>query len=128
MSRKSKGIAAERELIHNFWERGWAAIRVAGSGSIKYPCPDLLVGNGVRRLAIECKTTKTTKKYFTKEKITELKQFSIVFGAEPWIAIKFTGLGWFFISTNNLKEKNKSFMVSIKIIRKKGLQLNELIK
>ena len=35
MSTKSKGTNAERELIHNLWANGYAAIRSAGSGSMK---------------------------------------------------------------------------------------------
>ena len=35
VSKKSKGISAERELIHKFWGTGWAAVRVAGRGAIK---------------------------------------------------------------------------------------------
>ena len=66
MSLKSKGINAERELVHMFWGENWACLRIAGSGSIKYPSPDLLVGNSLRRLAVECKTTKDSKKYFEK--------------------------------------------------------------
>jgi len=128
MSKKSKGISGERELIHGFWENKWAAIRSAGSGSMKYPSPDLLVGNGIRRLAIECKVTKENKKYFTKEEIMNLKRFSVIFGAEPWVAIKFNKNGWFFIEADNLKKKNKSFMISINLIRKFGSDINKLIK
>ena len=59
MSRKSKGINAERDLIHKFWNvEGWSAVRVAGSGSMKYPSADVLATNKLRRLAIECKTSK----------------------------------------------------------------------
>ena len=32
MSRKGKGINAERDLIHKFWGNSWAAVRVAGLG------------------------------------------------------------------------------------------------
>ena len=62
MSRKSKGINAERELIHIFWKtKSWAACRVAGSGAIKYPAPDVLAGNGNILLAIECKACQGDK-------------------------------------------------------------------
>ena len=66
MSFKSKGINGERELVHMFWNRGWACLRIAGSGSSKYPSPDILAGNKLRKLAIECKITKDQKKYFKK--------------------------------------------------------------
>ena len=74
MSKKSKGINAERELTHQFWKQGWACVRVSGSGSMQLPLPDLLVGNSVRRLAIECKTTKKPTKYFTDEELENLKK------------------------------------------------------
>ena len=45
MSLKSKGINAERELIHKFWGVGWGAVRVAGSGSMRYPSSDILAAN-----------------------------------------------------------------------------------
>jgi len=128
MSKKSIGISGERELIHKFWSYGWAAVRVAGSGSIKYPTPDLVVGKNERKLAIECKITRKNSKYLTKEEISQLKEFSDIFGAEPWISIKFRGEGWFFVNIENLKEKNKSFMISKELIIKKGLRIEELIK
>ena len=53
MSRKSKGINAERDLIHKFWGTGkWSAVRIAGSGSMKYPSADILATNKLRTLAI----------------------------------------------------------------------------
>jgi len=58
MSQKSKGMNAERELIHLFWKSGWAPLRVAGSGVARTPCPDVIAGNGIRRLAIEAKSSK----------------------------------------------------------------------
>lgn len=38
---KKKGIAAERELLHLLWDKGFACCRVAGSGSIPEPNCDL---------------------------------------------------------------------------------------
>ena len=61
---KKKGSRTERELFYLFYESSWMPIRVAGSGSTPIPAPDLLVGNGKRVLAIECKAIKGTKKYF----------------------------------------------------------------
>ena len=58
MSTKSKGINAERQLIHMFWSVKWTACRIAGSGSSKYPSPDIIAANRARKLAIEAKITK----------------------------------------------------------------------
>jgi Holliday junction resolvase - archaeal type len=44
--RKSKGSKAERDLIHLFWSKGFAAMRAAGSGSSQHPSPDILAGDG----------------------------------------------------------------------------------
>ena len=37
MSLKSKGSNAERQLLHMFWDAGWACLRSAGSGSMNHP-------------------------------------------------------------------------------------------
>jgi len=127
MSLKSKGINAERELVHMFWGVGWACLRIAGSGSVKYPSPDLLVGNNLRRLAIECKVTKDQKKYFTKKEIVDLKKFSDIFGAEPWVAIKFKGCSWYFLSLEDLVETNKCFVADLSIVKNRGLVFEEMV-
>ncbi len=127
MSLKSKGINAERELVHMFWGKGWACLRIAGSGSIKYPSPDLLVGNSLRRLAVECKITKDSKKYFEKNEIYSLKKFAEIFGAEPWVAIKFKGEDWYFISLEDLTETNRCFMADVESAKNKGLLFEEII-
>jgi len=128
MSLKSKGINAERELVHMFWNKNFACHRIAGSGSNKYPCPDLLVGNRLRRMAIECKVTKDQKKYFEKEEIYALKNFSDIFGAEPWIAIKFKDHDWYFVSLEDITETKKSFIVDVDIAKNRGLLFEEMIE
>ena len=127
MSRKSKGIGAERELIHLFWNRNWASIRVAGSGSSRYPSPDVLAGNGNRRIAIECKSSSETVKYLTAKEVSELEKFSRIFGAEPWIGMRFNDLRWYFLSLEDLKNSGNSFSISVELAKKKGLEFDELI-
>ena len=125
---KRKGSAGERELINKFWSAGWAAIRSAGSGSTSFPSPDLLVGNKQRVLAIEAKVTKDEKKYFPKEEVKQLVNFSKYFGAESWFAVKFKKKGWVFFSPEDLEEKENSFVSSIELSEIKGVSFNELIK
>ena len=76
MSHKSKGINGERELVHRFWANKWVALRVAGSGSCRYPSPDILASNSLRKVAIEAKITKDNYKHFSSEEILDLKEFS----------------------------------------------------
>jgi Holliday junction resolvase len=128
MSRKSKGINAERELIHLFWNKGWVSVRVAGSGSMKYPSADILATNKIRKLAIECKTSKKINKYLAKKEINQLKIFAEAFGAEPWIAIKFDRKEWLFLNIEDLKNTGNNLLISKDIAVKKGLLIEELIK
>ena len=70
---KKKGSRTERELLKLFWESGWYCIRMAGSGSMPLPCPDLLSGKKGRSLAIECKSGKgKNRRYIPKEQIDDL--------------------------------------------------------
>ena len=129
MSHKSKGINAERDLIHKFWgTEGWSAVRIAGSGCSRYPSADVLASNKLRKLAIECKTSKETSKYLTKDEVEQLKLFAEIFGAEPWIALKFNKEEWFFLTLEDLKPTGNAFLVSVDIARNKGLLFEEIIK
>ena len=128
MSRKSKGINAERDLIHKFWSIGWASVRIAGSGSMKYPSADILATNKLRKLAIECKTSKDPSKYLTKDEVEQLKAFAKIFGAEPWVGVKFDREEWFFLNIEDLKCTGNNFLISVDIARNKGLLFEELIK
>ncbi len=127
INRKNKGSNAERELVSMFWKAGWAAIRVAGSGLTKNPNPDVLAANKIRRIAVECKTTKETRKYFSKRDIEQLKEFSEMFGSEAWIGIKFNNMKWFFISLEDLEKTNKGYVASIELMKRRGLLFEELI-
>lgn len=124
---KRKGSDGERELIDLFWELGWVAHRIAGSGSSKYPSPDVLAGNGKRTLAIEAKVTKEDRKYFLKEEISALLEFSRLFGAEPWVSIKFGKESWLFFSLEDLKQTEKGWSIRKEDGKHKGLLIEEII-
>jgi len=128
MSRKSKGINAERELVHMFWKtKEWSAVRVAGSGSSHFPCPDVLAGNKIRKLAIECKTVNAKSKYLTNDDINQLNEFADVFGAEPWIGVKFKS-EWFFLSMDDLKKTERGYAISKELAKNKGMIFEELVE
>lgn len=128
MKSKQKGTNAERELLHSFWEAGWATIRVAGSGSMQYPSPDIISGKGKRKLVIECKACKNSSQYLTKKEIEELKEFSKIFGAEAWISVKFNNKGWFFIQLEDLEDSGKNYVIKYEKAKLLGLRVNELLK
>ena len=128
MKRKTKGINAERELIHLLWAKGWPAVRVAGSGSSRYPSPDILAGNGSRSLAIECKSSGSRTRYLPKEEIENLLLFARQFGAEPWIAMRFNKMQWLFLPAEDLRETDKNYVINAEHAKLHGLILDELIK
>ncbi len=127
MNKKAKGSNAERDLIHKFNDNEWVAIRSAGSGSQQYPSPDILAGNNLRRLAIECKSTADIKKYLTKKEVDELVFFAQKFGAEPWIGVRFDRMEWYFISIDDLDKTDKSYSIGIPEAKRKGLSFEQLI-
>ncbi|MEW5896634.1 MAG: Holliday junction resolvase Hjc [Nanoarchaeota archaeon] len=127
MNAKAKGTKGERELVKYFNEAGWGCIRIAGSGSSRYPSPDILAGNAIRRLAIECKVTKESRKYFPEDEIEQLRTFSQKFGAESWLGIKFSGEDWYFLMLEDLERTSNSWSISVESAKTKGLKIDELI-
>ena len=127
-NKKAKGTKGERELVKHFNENNWSCIRVAGSGSSKYPSPDILAANAIRRLAIECKVTKDKKKYFQKQEIEQLQTFSQKFGSESWIGVKFAQEQWYFLMLEDLESTGTCLAVSLELAKRRGLTLNELMQ
>jgi len=126
-NRKKKGTLGENELLGLFWKKGCAAIRSAGSGSMRYPGPDLLVGFKNRVLAVECKVTKDRKKYLPSKEAESLIEFSKLFGAEPFLAVKFPKESWLLVPLENLARTEKSYYISHEDAKLKGLTVEELL-
>ena len=128
MNCKAKGTKGERDLIKVFNESGtWSAIRSAGSGCSRYPSPDILAANAIRRLAIECKVTAETRKYFYEEELQQLQTFSRKFGAEGWIGVKFPNDPWYFLMIEDLEKTGTCFGVSVELAKRRGLTIEELM-
>jgi len=111
-----------------FWENGFSGVRTAGSGSTPFPAPDLLVSNSRKILAIECKAVRSNRKYFPEKEISELNEFSIKFGAEPYIAIRFDRKGWFFMHTRDLGFGKTAHFISYDLAVEKGKKFEEIIQ
>ena len=127
MNAKAKGSNAERELVHLFWSSGWAAVRIAGSGSSAYPCPDILASKAGRVLAIECKSSGDLQNRLLKEQVDGLITFSRRFGAEQWIGARFNDMKWAFFSPDDLRKTGAGFSVSVRMIKEKGLSFEQLL-
>jgi len=128
---KRKGTRAERELLHMFNDNGWMGVRAAGSGSTSLLAPDILVGDGKRHLAIECKSISGKRKYFYEAELKQIRDFGKKFGAEPWIGMRFDKIKWFFIKVGDVKkakkEKGKCYVITLDFAIKRGLTFKELI-
>lgn len=123
---KIKGTRAERELFHMFWDNGWGCVRAAGSGSTPLPAPDLLAGNGHRKLAVECKATAEARQYLTQKEVKELVEFSKIFGAEPWVAVRFDRQEWIFVNPEDLDMADTNYVISGDLAKRKGLSFKDL--
>jgi Holliday junction resolvase len=122
---KRKGMNAERELIHKFWAiNGWFALRVAGSGSMRYPSPDIVAGHHSTKILLECKATKGPAIYVPHEEIDDLLAFARRFGANAYIAARFDREPWSFIPLQDLRLTDKNYVFSQKMA---GLSFDELV-
>ena len=122
---RSKGSRFERDLISELWKEGFAAVRVAGSGISTYPCPDIVAGNGEIFIAIEVKMRKSLPLYLSDDEIRQLKDFSIFFGAKPYIALKLPRKKWRFFTIEMLEKTEKNYKID-EMVYGLGLQLEEI--
>jgi len=126
MGNKEKGANAERELLKMFSENSWQAARVAGSGlADETPC-DLIAGKARRKYCIECKTSKSKKRYIDKKQIEEFLIFSDIFGMKPLIAVRFNREGWFFLPPKHLEKTEGGLAISLKDAKKKGRRFGQV--
>ena len=123
-----KGSAEERDLVHKLWERNFAAMRApASGGATKRPLPDVLAGNGKIYLAIEVKTTTKDKVYIDATQIDDLCNFSKIFGATPYIGVRFKYTKWLFLKPENTpRTRNGNYKVEKNQALEKGLEIDEI--
>jgi Holliday junction resolvase len=123
------GTREERELVKMLWNANCAAMRApASGGATKKPLPDVIAGNGDTYLAIEVKSTSLERIYINSEKIDGLKEFASIFGAKPYVGIKFLRKKWRFICLEDLYQtKNNNYRVNLELAFDKGLEFDEII-
>ncbi|MFA5019563.1 MAG: Holliday junction resolvase Hjc [Candidatus Pacearchaeota archaeon] len=128
MANKHKGSNNERELLKMFSENGWRAARVAGSGvNDDSPC-DLIAGTKQRKLAIECKSTRKSTLYISKEQMNDFMIFSEMMGLTPVIAVKFIRNGWVFLNPDKMNPTEKNWVIKLEDANAIGKRLGQLIE
>lgn len=125
-----KGSNEERDLVHKLWEKGFAAMRApASGGATKRPLPDVLAGNSEIYIAIEVKTTTKEKIYIDSPQIDALCEFSDIFGAKPYLGIKFKYTKWLFLQPDKIERtRSNNYRIEKELALKNGLDLDEITK
>jgi len=83
-----RGTDFERDLVTDFWNHGWAAVRAAGSGTRVQPVPDVVIVKEGNVVVVECKTTKKDR-LSLKPAIKQLAEFTKTSGGQGYLAIRF---------------------------------------
>jgi len=125
-----KGAAAERELVRELDNLGFAVLRAPASGArTTLDRPDLVAGRRGLHLALEVKTTSNRSLYVKKQSIEQLMRFAGKFGATPYLAVKFKRrrCGWLLVDPTKLKETAKGFTVTYKKAVTSGKKLEALV-
>ena len=123
-----KGSNEERDLVHKLWEKGFAAMRApASGGATKKPLPDVLAGNNKIYLAIEVKATTKEKIYIDSHKIDALCEFSDIFGAKPYLGVKFKHTKWLFLVPDKIERtRSNNYRIEKDLALQNGLDLDEV--
>ena len=99
----------------------------ASGGATKNPLPDVVAGNGKIYLAIEVKTTTKDKVYIEEAQISALCDFSKIFGAKPYIGVRFKYTKWLFLEPENTpRTRNGNYKVEKDYALEKGLEIDEI--
>ncbi len=122
----NKGANAERELIKVLDGRGFAVLRVAGSGVNPIPSPDVVALKGGKIFAVECKARKGDYLAIPIKNMVDEINWSRVAGAEFFVGWKVPHKGWFFLKPEQFRITDKNYMVSLEEVLRVGKKLEEI--
>ncbi len=117
-----KGSSFERSLKKLFEKKGFAVIRSAGSHGV-----DILAGKKGKIYAFECKSTSNKNFYISNEDVNKLINFSELFGAIPYIALKISN-EILFINPYLLVSAGKNYSLDYEKISPIAENIEELTK
>jgi Holliday junction resolvase len=131
----SSGVRAERELVHRFWNAGFAVLRApASGGGTSLPRPDLIAGSIEHKkfFVIEVKTLKKDTLYLDKNQISDLIEFSNRLNFTAILAVKFKhrkkGYLFLFVPDQLLTvRESENYKITYEHTIKNGINFDELI-
>ncbi|MFW9924261.1 MAG: Holliday junction resolvase Hjc [Candidatus Thorarchaeota archaeon] len=131
----ASGIQAERDLVHLFWDAGFAVLRApASGGGTILPRPDIIAGNTKKQkfFVLEIKTARKDTLYIDEQQINGLLEFASRIGFLPILGVKFKHRrkGFMFLEIpQQLEEvKNSSnYKVTFALASKNAKSFGELI-
>jgi Holliday junction resolvase len=131
----SSGVRAERDLVHRFWNAGFAVLRApASGGGTDLPRPDLIAGsiNHNKFFVLEVKTSGSKVIYLDGKQIVSLLEFAKRLNFEPFLAVKFKHRqkDYLFLSIPNQLleiEKSSNYKVTYEYVLEVGISFDELI-
>jgi len=109
----NKGANAERELIHTLFDKGFAVLRVAGSGVSPLPSPDVVALRSGRILAFECKAWKASSLAIPIKDMEDEMGWARTAGADFFVAWKIPREGWLFVRPQHFHKTLKNYMLSL---------------
>jgi Holliday junction resolvase len=102
---------------------------VAGSGVNDNSPADLIAGKiGRKGYTIECKSSKKTSIYISRQQIEDFIVFSNLLGLQSVIAARFNYEGWIFLSPEQLEDSGKYWVVHLKTAKEKGLKFSQFFE
>ncbi|MEK6843352.1 MAG: Holliday junction resolvase Hjc [Candidatus Micrarchaeota archaeon] len=108
-----KGANYERQLKKMFEEKGFYAVRAAGSAH-DHTSPDLIVLSSTKKFAVECKAWNSGNLWIEKERMDLMKEFERRTAVPFYVAWKVNREEWRFFPLMMLKETGKAFTLSDK--------------
>jgi len=58
--------------------------------------------------------------------LQDLRNFCSYFGAEAWLAVRFHRTAWYFLSLDDLEEKESCYLISKEVAERKGLSFEDI--
>lgn len=127
MPHYNKGANAERELIKIFDSKGFAVLRVAGSGVNPLPCPDVVALLNGKIMAFECKAKKGDYLAIKIEQMDEETSWAKKAGAMFFVAWKVPHKGWLFIKPDVFRKTDKFYMLKLDVAKENSILIDDLL-